>query len=51
MRAMKPLMNALGLPGGSLRPPRLPISDVELEKVVQEVIKLKIPGLPSRVAN
>ncbi len=49
MRAMKPLMNAFGLPGGSLRPPRLPISAAELEKVVQEVLKLKIPGLPSLV--
>ncbi len=46
MRAMKPLMNAFGLPGGSLRPPRMPISDAELEKVIQEVLKLNIPGLP-----
>jgi 4-hydroxy-tetrahydrodipicolinate synthase len=51
MRAMKPLMNAFGLPGGSLRPPRLPVSAAELEKVVQEVLELEIPGLPSRVAN
>ncbi len=51
MRAMKPLMNAFGLPGGSLRPPRLPISDTELEIVVQEVIKLNIPGLPPRVTR
>lgn len=49
MRAMKPLMNAFGLPGGSLRPPRLPVSAAELEKVVQEVLKLEIPGLPSRI--
>ncbi len=46
MRAMKPLMNAFGLPGGNLRPPRLPIGAAELEKIVQEVLKLKIPGLP-----
>lgn len=51
MRAMKPLMNAFGLPGGSLRPPRLPISATELEKVVQEVMQLKIPGLPARVTK
>jgi dihydrodipicolinate synthase/N-acetylneuraminate lyase len=49
MRAMKPLMNAFGLPGGNLRAPRLPISAAELEKVVQEVITLKLPGLPPRV--
>jgi 4-hydroxy-tetrahydrodipicolinate synthase len=46
MRAMKPLMNAFGLPGGNLRPPRLPVSAADLEKAVQEVLKLKIPGLP-----
>jgi 4-hydroxy-tetrahydrodipicolinate synthase len=46
MRAMKPLMNAFGLPGGALRPPRLPISAAELKAVVQAVNKLRIPGLP-----
>jgi 4-hydroxy-tetrahydrodipicolinate synthase len=46
MRMMKPLMNAFGLPGGWLRPPRMPIAGAELEKAIQEVLKLKIPGLP-----
>ena len=46
MRAMKPLMNAFGLPGGTLRPPRLPIGVADLEEVVQAVLRLDIPGLP-----
>jgi hypothetical protein len=33
--------------GGHLRPPRLPIGGAELEKAIQEVLKLKIPGLPA----
>jgi 4-hydroxy-tetrahydrodipicolinate synthase len=49
MRAMKPLMNAFGLPGGHLRPPRMPVSGAELEKVIQEVLALQIPGLPERL--
>ena len=28
---MKPLMNAFGLPGGTLRAPRMPIDDAELK--------------------
>lgn len=48
MRLMKPLMNAFGLPGGHLRPPRMPIGGAELEKAIQEVLRLKIPGLPER---
>ncbi len=51
MRAMKPLMNAFGLPGGSLRPPRMAIEPAELDKVVQEVIKLNIPGLLPRATR
>jgi 4-hydroxy-tetrahydrodipicolinate synthase len=46
VRALKPLMNAFGLPGGTLRPPRLPISASELDKMVKEVLRLKIPGIP-----
>lgn len=46
MRAMKPLMNAFGLPGGMLRPPRLPISGAELDEVVKAVLRLQIPGTP-----
>jgi dihydrodipicolinate synthase/N-acetylneuraminate lyase len=50
MRAMKPLMNAFGLPGGHLRPPRLPISQAELDDVVRAVLQLKIPGTPPLAA-
>ena len=50
MRAMKPLMNALGLPGGMLRPPRLPISGADLEEVVKAVLRIQIPGLPAPIA-
>ena len=50
MRAMKPLMNALGLPGGRLRPPRLPISGADLDEVVKAVLRIQIPGLPAPVA-
>jgi dihydrodipicolinate synthase/N-acetylneuraminate lyase len=46
MRAMKPLLNAFGLPGGTLRPPRFPISADELDQVVKAVLELKIPGTP-----
>jgi len=48
MRGMKPLMNAFGLPGGELRPPRLPISDDNLRQMIVEVEKLNLPGLPPR---
>ena len=45
MRAMKPLMNAFGLPGGYLRPPRVPVSEADLKKAIAEVNALKLPGL------
>ena len=47
-RAMKPLLNAFGLPGGTLRPPRIAIGPEEVEKMVQEVLPLDIPGIPQR---
>ena len=50
MRAMKPLMNALGLPGGTLRPPRRPISGADLDEVVKAVLGIQIPGLPAPIA-
>ncbi len=50
MRAMKPLLNAFGLPGGSMRPPRVPISQAELDDVVKAVLALKIPGTPPLAA-
>jgi 4-hydroxy-tetrahydrodipicolinate synthase len=46
MRGMKPLMNAFGLPGGHMRPPRIPISGTELDEVVKDVLRLDLPGLP-----
>jgi 4-hydroxy-tetrahydrodipicolinate synthase len=46
MRAMKPLLNAFGLPGGTLRPPRLPVSREDLKEIVREVLALELPGLP-----
>lgn len=46
MRAMKPLLNAFGLPGGTLRPPRLPIDRADLKGIVQEVLALELPGIP-----
>ncbi len=48
MRAMKPLMNAFGFPGGgTLRSPRLPISSEELDKLVKAVLRLELPGIPA----
>ena len=44
-RAMKPLLNKLGLPGGFLRPPRLPIDDEQLGRMMTEVVALGIPEL------
>ena len=51
VRAMKPLLNAFGLPGGTVRLPRMSISAEELEDVVAETLLLKIPELPLRVAK
>jgi 4-hydroxy-tetrahydrodipicolinate synthase len=48
-RSMKPLMNAFGLPGGHLRPPRLPIAAEDVEKRVKDIVALGIPGLPDPV--
>lgn len=51
MRAMKPLLNAFGLPGGTLRSPRLPVSAADLDEVVKAVLKLDIPGIPKIAAG
>ena len=48
MRAMKPLLNAFGLPGGKMRPPRIAITPEELQGVVEAVLKLELPGVPTR---
>lgn len=46
MRAMKPLLNAFGLPGGTLRAPRLPISSDKLDELIDAVLRLDLPGMP-----
>jgi 4-hydroxy-tetrahydrodipicolinate synthase len=46
-RAMKPLLNAFGLPGGTLRPPRVAIPPSEVDELVQAVVALKLPGIPA----
>jgi dihydrodipicolinate synthase/N-acetylneuraminate lyase len=47
MRAMKPLLNAFGLPGGTLRSPRIAISGRDLEDAINAIVQLKLPGLPA----
>jgi 4-hydroxy-tetrahydrodipicolinate synthase len=44
-RAMKPLLDALGLPGGTLRPPRQAITEDELAGVLRDTLELDIPEL------
>jgi dihydrodipicolinate synthase/N-acetylneuraminate lyase len=48
---MKPLLNALGLPGGAVRLPRLAISDEELADVLDATLKLNIAELPRRTES
>ncbi len=43
VRSMKPLMNAFGMPGGHVRPPRVAIPRAEVDKLAQNVLKLNIP--------
>ncbi len=47
LRSVKPIMNAFGLPGGRLRPPRLPISSEDVAQRVADIVALDIPGLPA----
>lgn len=47
VRAMKPLLNALGLPGGHLRLPRMAITQAQLADVLRDTLALRIPGLPT----
>lgn len=47
MRGLKPLLNAFGLPGGTLRPPRVSIGGADLAAMIQDVLRLKLPGIPS----
>ena len=46
VRAMKPLLNALGLPGGTVRLPRMAITNDELAEVLDATLKLDIAELP-----
>ncbi len=51
MRGVKPMMNALGLPGGHLRPPRVPLPAPEVEAMMREVIALDLPDVPKQPAG
>ncbi len=46
VRAMKPLLNALGLPGGTLRLPRMAIGQEQLDEVLRATLAMRIPELP-----
>lgn len=50
MRAMKPLMNAFGMPAGVLRAPRVPIDAATLKNMIADVKALAIPFLPQPLA-
>lgn len=50
-RLMKPLLNRLGLPGGTVRPPRMPVTGDELERALRTVLDMDLPGLPGRAAE
>lgn len=43
VRSVKPILNAMGLAGGHLRPPRLPIGDEDVKKRLAEIRALDIP--------
>jgi dihydrodipicolinate synthase/N-acetylneuraminate lyase len=45
MRAIKPLLNAFGLHGGRIRPPRVAISGAELDEVIAAVQAIGIPEI------
>lgn len=47
VRAMKPLLTALGLPGGTVRPPRLAVEGTGLAEVIEATRRLAIEELPS----
>src|SRR2546426_7144149 len=44
-RAIKPVLNAYGLNGGYIRPPRIAISGAELEETLKAIEALEIPEL------
>lgn len=45
-RGMKPLLNLLGLPGGTLRPPRIALGGTELAEMHKAYQALNLPGAP-----
>ncbi len=45
-RGLKPLMNAYGLPGGYLRPPRLPLPAAQIDEMARLVDAMNLPGIP-----
>ena len=47
MRGGKPLNNRFGLPGGTLRAPRKPITPEECEVMVKQVMALNLPNMPT----
>ena len=46
LRGLKPMLNLFGVPGGTLREPRLPLDRAEVEKMAKAVAELQIPGAP-----
>jgi dihydrodipicolinate synthase/N-acetylneuraminate lyase len=50
-RAIKPLLNRFGLPGGSLRAPRLPVAPEIVDRMVEETLKLDLPNFPKRTVQ
>lgn len=46
LRGLKPMLNLFGVPGGTLREPRLPLDGAEVEKMAKAVAELQIPGAP-----
>lgn len=49
LRGLKPMLNLFGVPGGTLREPRLPLDAAEVEKMARAVDALQIPGAPRLV--
>ncbi len=45
MRGIKPVLNAYGLPGGYIRPPRLAIGPADLEEALTAIEALQIPEM------
>ena len=51
IRATKAVLGRLGLAGGSPRPPRLPLTDDEVDQVMAAVGSLRVPELAGLVAD